>query len=94
MHLNPDDVNVRAATFGRIVEDFKSSPVGRYLIDRAEIQLSKSLDGLKDVDASDEGAVRKLQLDARVAYTIIEWLGNAIFEGRSALDQLREDFDE
>lgn len=91
MILDPEDVNVRAATLGRIVEDFKSSPVGSYIVERAIRQGMAASEKLKHVDAANVDQVRTLQLEARVADSIITWLEEAIRVGHSALDQLRED---
>lgn len=89
--LDPDDINVRAATFGRIVEDFTSSPVGSYLIERAARQSLQATEELKKVDAANADEVRSLQLKARVADNVIEWLEDAIRSGHSALEQLKEE---
>lgn len=89
--LDPDDINVRAATFGRIVEDFKCSPIGSYIIERAERQSMQATEALKKVDASKGDEVRALQLKARVADNLIIWLEEAILVGHSALEQLREE---
>lgn len=89
--LDPEDVNVRAATFGRIVEDFQSSPVGSYLIERAERESLQATEALKKVDASKMDDVRAIQLKARVADSIIIWLAEAILVGHSALEQLKEE---
>lgn len=89
--LDPDDINVRAATFGRIVEDFKCSPVGSYMVERAERESLQAKESLKNVDASKSDDVRALQLKARVADRVIEWLEEAILVGHSALEQLKEE---
>ena len=89
--LNPEDINVRAATFGRMVEDFKSSPIGAYLVEKAERQSLAATEELKKVNAANSDDVRELQLKARVADSIIYWLEEAILKGYSALEQLKEE---
>lgn len=89
--LDPDDVNVRAATFGRIVEDFLSSPVGSFLYEKAQRDRDRALNELKTVDAAKCDDVRAIQLKVRVADCILTWLSEAILNGRSALDQLKEE---
>ncbi len=89
--LDPDDINVRAATFGRIVEDFKSSPVGAFLLEKAHRQMIQARSSLVTADASDADLIRRIQLEARVAESIITWIEEAISQGHSALEQLIEE---
>lgn len=89
--LNPDDINVRAATFGRMVEDFKSGPVGAFLMERAYQQVAEAKQLLVNADASDADTIRKIQLEARVGEAFITWIEEAIALGRSALEQLIEE---
>ena len=89
--LNPEDPLVRWATFGRQVEDFCEGPIGQYLLTKARQESQDAADQLKLVDPEDATAVRALQHKARVADSILAWLGDAIHEGQAALEALKED---
>lgn len=91
--LNPEDPLVRWATFGRQVEDFLDSPIGQHLLAKARNDSQDAADKLKLADPEDAKAVRALQNQARIADSILTWLGDAIHAGQSALDALKEGHD-
>lgn len=93
MILDPDDPNVRAATFGKIVEDFFAGPIGEYLIEQAERDLEEATQALKIVDAEDPKLIRKFQNDAHVASKILQWIADAVLKGHMAITNLQEDID-
>ena len=89
--LNPDDPVVRTATFGQIVQNFVSGPIGVYIQERAQEEELDSVKQLITVDAEDHRTIRKLQTKAQVAGKIIEWLMDAIQAGEQALETLKEE---
>lgn len=89
--LDPDDPKVRWAQFGRQVQLFLESDIGVHLVERADEQAKSAAAALKTVDPTDTRAIVALQLKAQVADSIIEWLGDAIAAGESAIEQLKEE---
>jgi Na+/glutamate symporter len=91
--LDPADPRIEWATFGRVVEDFIKSPVGEFLVKKAQEQSDKAVEKLKTVSPEDPTAIRAIQTDIQVAESIIQWLCEAIHEGQMALEHLKEDND-
>lgn len=89
MPLNPDDELVQWARFGKQVELFLKSDIGSYLAKRARDEKSTAVEELIKADPMDSRTVSKWQLQARVADSILEWLGNAIDAGHSAMEQIK-----
>ncbi len=89
--LDADDPVVRWATFGRLVEDFLSGPIGSHLVHKAQDEIAEAVEKLKHVDPDDAKAIRALQNKAYVAESIMGWLGDVIHEGQGALEALKED---
>ena len=81
-----DDMQTIRATvaFGLDVEAFMRSPIGRYLTQRANTDRDTAMEALKDADAEDPKAIRKLQNDVRCAGNFLIWLGEAVTEGENA----------
>ena len=91
MSLDPDDPLVRTATFGRQVEDFLETDIGKYLVGRAEQEARTAMDRLKAISPWRRARIRDLQAQVWRAENFQQWLGNAIVEGRHALQMLQED---
>lgn len=87
--LNPDEPTVRWATFGRQVEQFLESDIGDFLVTRAKKQIEEAIQDLKVADPFKPEEVQKLQNRIIVAESIIDWLGEAIAAGHSALEELK-----
>ncbi|HEV2390090.1 MAG TPA: hypothetical protein VGS04_05125 [Nitrososphaerales archaeon] len=77
--------------FGKQVEFFLKSDIGSYLVKRADKERAEALEELVTVDASDHAKVSAIQLRARVAGSVIDWLAEAIRDGESATEMLKED---
>jgi hypothetical protein len=89
--LDPEDPVVRWATFGKLVEDFLSGPIGAHLVSKAQGEIDEAVEKLKHVDPEDAKSIRALQNRAHVAESIVGWLGDVIHEGLGALAALKED---
>jgi hypothetical protein len=87
--LDPDQPTVRWAAFGRQVELFLEGDIGSFLLARAERQIEEAAKDLKVADPYDYKAVQKAQNRIVVAESIIEWLGEAIAAGHSAIEELK-----
>lgn len=87
-NLDPDDPQVRTAVFGREVEDFLSSPIGDYLIKRAEKALAVSIEQLKTADVDTTHTIIRLQERIRLLENFEGWLGAAVEDGHMAIKAL------
>jgi hypothetical protein len=91
MLLDGNDPVVQRATFGAQVEQFLSSDIGVYLIERADEQAEVALKELVSADPDKPDIIRAIQNRIKVADSIVGWLREAIQMGDQAVQQLRED---
>ena len=89
--LDPDDPNVRAATFGREVELFLDTDIGRYLVACATRESDAAVEELKNCDPLDSARVVALQMRAKIRDSFIAWLGDAVATGDSAKAALEQE---
>jgi hypothetical protein len=89
MSIDPDDPKVRWAMFGRQVEHFLESDVGRFLVNRAKDETEAALEEFKDADPFNGPAMAKIQARAKLSDSIVVWLGDAIAAGENATEQLK-----
>jgi hypothetical protein len=89
--FDPDtQLRLAEVRLGLDTEQFLKTPVGRYLLGRAEHDAQDAIDRLKTVDAADANAVRKAQGDAILVERFMAWLNDAIMNGRNAEEQLEQ----
>jgi hypothetical protein len=81
---------VREAAFGMNVEAFLESPIGVYLISRAETDIRNAQAALSSVDPHDWQDVQRLQNMIRVAESIQMWLADAMAQGVTARSILED----
>lgn len=84
-NLDPNDPTVRSAVFGQEVQDFLHSPIGDFLLKRAETQLETAIGALKVCDPENGSAIMKLQQRIRLLEEFESWLGDAVVEGLTAI---------
>jgi hypothetical protein len=84
-NLDPEDPAVRTAVFGQEVQDFLHSPIGDFLLKRAESQLHVAIDSLKVVDVENTTLILQLQERIRLLEAFESWLGDAVVEGLTAI---------
>lgn len=92
--IEPGDPRWEWASFGRVVEDFLSGPIGSHLIRKADEQTAEAVEKLKVVSPEDSVTIRALQAQAQVSDLIMRWLAEAVHEGQMALEHLKEESDE
>ena len=78
----------RDVDFGMSVEAFIESPIGKYLIERAEEEVSAAVEKLKVVDCAATREIQALQNAIYRAESIQYWLAEAIQAGHNASDEL------
>ena len=85
---NEQSAEIRELTttidFGFQVEAFIKSPIGTFLIARAEGEIEDALEGLKKVSPNDPAAIVDLQNRVYRAESIQYWLAEAIQTGMNA----------
>jgi hypothetical protein len=91
--LNPEDPVVRTAVFGRQVEDFVNSEIGRHITARADDEISECLQKLKVTRPNSLDGIKHIEsLQSRVAVCerVIAWLAEAITEGHQAMNIIED----
>ena len=76
---------IEAAVFGKQVEDFLSSDIGRYLVKYAERDAEAAVESLKRADPTEENQIRHLQSIIWRAESFQAWLAEAIMNGQQAM---------
>jgi hypothetical protein len=71
------------------VEAFKMTDIWLHLENRASIEIVEALEALKDADAENPAVIRSLQNRAWVAERFLNWLDEAIQNGKAAEEQLQ-----
>ena len=91
--LNPEDPVVRLAVFGRQVEDFVNSEIGRFITRRADDEIADCLDQLKTISPAYPWGRRKIariQAQIGVAERVMQWLAEAITNGQQAMNIIED----
>jgi hypothetical protein len=70
--------------FGLDVEKFLAGQVGRFVIRKAEAEITQAVEALKTADAEDPKAIRRLQHQIAVGESIQRWFAEAIQAGMQA----------
>lgn len=76
---------IEIVRFGQETELFlKEQPVARYLVERAERQMTEATRQLLDMNSLEGTKAAKAHFNARVAVAILRWLDEAVTQGREA----------
>lgn len=92
--LDPEEPTVQAAVLGKMVEDFLTSDVGDYLLQRAKSQEEAATEGLLSLcfaGAPDPKELERFTLQIRCARMFQQWLGEAVETGLQALELMKEE---
>lgn len=84
--IAPQDLAVIA--LGIDAETFRQSPIGRYLDKRAQEMVFEGLNGLRTVDPENAKDVRAFQNKVVLGESFMQWIGDAIDEGRNTEQQV------
>jgi len=89
--IDADEPLVRTAVFGKQVEDFLTSDIGDYLLQKAKHEETDAVEEL--IAATGASADRLLEIRSRIwtARKFSQWLGQAVEMGQQALEMLKED---
>jgi len=83
----------RKIAFGAQVESFIQSPIGKYLIGRAEKERHEALEEMANTSLENIAALAQAQRKVRIADSFQAWLAEAIQEGWEAERQFIESED-
>lgn len=85
------DPNVGVAQFGKQVEMWLDTDVGRYMVKRAEQDIDEAIELMKKTNPHDVNLMVQAQNRVKVAESVLTWLYQAIKEGEGALELLKEE---
>lgn len=92
--MSDSNALMETAVFGRRVEEFMASDLGRYLVLKAESQEQQATEELKKLSPwtpMARRAMQKIQNDIRVAEWFQQWLGEAVMDGLQATNILEDE---
>lgn len=75
---------IQKAVFGRQVEEFLNTDIGRFMVTRAEQSAESAMEKLKTCDPRDGKIVQSLQNEIWKAESFQEWMAIAIMDGLRA----------
>ena len=78
------------AAFGKQVDAFMTSDVGKYVMNRAQQSRKDAFTDFAAVDATDVSAVQDIQNRLKVAESIVQWLRDAVMDGVKAFEILED----
>ena len=79
-------VMIRRAVFGKQVESFMNSEIGRYMVSRAVEQKINAQEAFTKVNCADIPLVQQLQNSIMQADNIVGWLRDAVGDALQALN--------
>jgi hypothetical protein len=85
-----DQETRNSIAFGFDVQNWITSPIGRYVIDKSHKQCEGFRTELETVDPTDADEIRKIQLEIAARRIWQAWLYEAIAEGEAAQKQFIE----
>lgn len=86
---NPELI-IRRAMFGKQVDQFMVSDIGRYLMARAVDETESAIAEFKKCDAANVEGVRRIQTKMQLAEQFQSWLSEAVTDGLQALNILED----
>ena len=89
--LDPEDPAVRTAVFGKVVEDFLVSDVGKSLASYAKDRIEEKTEKLKKIWPLRVFTIMKLQNEIELWEGFQQCLANAIMDGQQAMNVLQGD---
>ncbi len=86
--MSVDELTVRRAIFGKQVDNFLGSDIGKYLMMRAIDESKEALQAFRTCDPSDAVQVAELQRQINQAEKFQQWLEEAVSDGLQAMNVL------
>jgi len=90
--IDPDEPLVRTAVFGKQVEDFLTSDIGDYLLQKAKHEEADAIEALvQGVGILPEREILELRNRIWTARKFQSWLGRAVEMGLQSMELLQEE---
>lgn len=90
--IDPDEPLVRTAVFGKQVEDFLTSDIGDYLLQKAKHEEADAIEALvQGVGTLPEREILELRNRIWTARKFQSWLGRAVEMGLQSMELLKEE---
>lgn len=90
--IDPDEPLVRTAVFGKQVEDFLTSDIGDYLLQKAKHEEADAIEALvQGVGILPEREILELRNRIWTARKFHNWLGRAVEMGLQSMELLKEE---
>jgi len=83
-------IMIKRAVFGKQVETFFNSEIGRYILSRALEQKTEAQRQFLEINCADVEKVRELQNRITQANDIARWLADAVTDGLQAMNLIEE----
>jgi len=91
MTKTPNDLTVDRAKLGVEAEAFMRSTLGRYLLERAELDISQGYEKLFKVSPSDTTGNIEARMAIQVPMDFIKWIREVVESGKLAVDELHDE---
>jgi len=88
--MDETELLVAESRLGLQTKEFLKSPIGRYIVGRADKAREEAFETWISVDANDESTITELQFRARLPSLVIGWLDEAINQAKHAEETLSE----
>lgn len=88
--IDSKELLLRRAAFGKQIEQFMSSDIGKYLLARAADEVIEAFDELKKCDPRDGKTVEKFQNRIYRAESFRQWLMDAVLDGINAFNIIED----
>lgn len=86
-----NDPDIIVARVGIELEKYLSTPVGKSLVKRAELQIEEAVSKMLELDPDENRtAFRKHRMDALVAQQALTWLADILADGKQAEDSIHK----
>ncbi len=79
---------LRIQALGEEAERFITSPLGKFMIERAEGEVEEAVEALKVIDPSEAGEIRILQNKIKTGEDFQYWLAEAVQAGANAIEAI------
>ena len=79
---------LRIQALGEEAERFITSPLGKFMIERAEGEVEEAVEALKVIDPSESGEIRILQNKIKTGEDFQYWLAEAVQDGTNAVEAI------
>lgn len=89
--MDMSDPRIPDAQFGKQLEMWLETDIGRYMVKRAEDEIERAVEEMKTTNPHDVRLMVEAQNKVKVAEFVLSWLGDAIREGHSALESLKSE---